>query len=103
MAFNKEEIIARLQPHANKLISYYEHKGVSFVSKDGEFENVIFYNKEKTVKIAWEVFWRFSGICCTHREAGENQVKVIPLDDDMFMNSYMKAIVKMNFFPKEKE
>ena len=47
MAFNKEEIIARLQPHANKLISYYEHKGVSFVSKDGEFENVIFYNKEK--------------------------------------------------------
>ena len=99
--FNKEAIIERLQPHAKKLISHYEHKGI-ILPTDGEFENVIFHNKEKEVKIAWTCFWRFSGICATHKDAGENQVKVIPLTDDAFMNVYMKAVLDMHFFPKEK-
>ena len=100
---NKQEVIDRLTPHANKLISFYKNKGLTYVPKDGEFENVIFSNKEKEVKISWECFWRFSGICCTHKDAGENQVKVIPLEDDAFMNVYMKGILKMHFFPKEKD
>ena len=100
--FNKQETIDRLTPHANKLVAHYEHKGVSFLPKDGDFENVVFFNKVKEVKIAWDCFYRFSGIACTHRDKGENSVEVIILTDESFMGAYMKGILDMHFFPKEK-
>ncbi len=97
---NKAEIILRLQPHIKKLIAHYQSKGVLFNSLDGVLKNVVFYNTEKSVSISHEIFFRFSGICCTHRDKGQNEVEVIPLTDDAFMNVYMKAILDMHFFPK---
>ncbi len=103
------EVKERCIPFANKLIDFLFTKGVSFYYNDGMLPNVVFYNEKKKVKIRWKDFYRFSGICCTHRDIkckkeGEksHEVEVIPLTDENFYGVYMKAILMEHFFPKPK-
>lgn len=102
---NKREVITRMLPHSKKLVAHYESKGVTFRPKQGDLENVVFTQTStgKELAISYEVFYRFSGICCTHRDKGENSVEVIPLLDAAFYNVYLKAVIDMTFFPKPKE
>jgi hypothetical protein len=101
---NKREVISRMQPHYKKLVAHYESLGVTFRPKQDNLENVVFTQKltGKELCISYDVFYRFSGICCTHRDKGENSVEVIPLTDAAFYNVYLKAVIDMTFFPKEK-
>lgn len=94
--FDEQAHIAKMKPHTDKLLSYLKKKGIAFTSDDGE-GNIIFRGVDKELKIAKHCFYRFSGIACIHREVGESSVEMIEVDDDMFMNSYMKAVIDHNF------
>lgn len=95
--FNKQEHIAKMKPSADKLVSLFEKKGISFSPTDGEFENVVFTSKDKTIKISHHSFYRFSGIACIYKEKGENYIEAIDVTNDMFMNNFMKPIIERLF------
>jgi len=93
----KIECITRLTPYINKLISYVKTKGIEFFPKDGDMENVIFRRGEKELKIAYIFFYRFSGISAIHREKDQNQVEIVTVTDEMFVNNYLKTLVDFHF------
>lgn len=95
--FNKELHIAKFKIHLDKLISYLQNKGIEFTANNG-FENVIFRNKDKELKICHHCFYRFSGIACIYKDGQEkNSIEAVEVTDDMFMNSYMRSIIEHNF------
>lgn len=103
MITQSEEKLKRLAPHIQKLVNFFHNKGVEYVEKNGNLRNVVFFTDEKTVKIYHDIFYRFSGICCTHRDTDKaHEIEVIPLTDENFYGVYIKAILMEHFFPKPK-
>jgi len=98
---NYQPYIDKLKPSLNKLLLSLQKQGIEFVENDGN-ENVILKTKDKELKIWFHCFYRVSGIACIHREVGESFVEMIDMDDDMYMNSYMKAIVERVLINKKK-
>ncbi len=97
MIFNKKEYIAKVQPAADKLITHFQNKGITFSSSDGDLENVVFSSKDKEVKISHHSFYRYSGIACVYKERGENFIEAIEVTNEMFMNNFMKPIIELHF------
>lgn len=93
----KKECITRLEPYINKLISYTKTKGIEFFHNDGKMENVIFRKDKKELKISHIFFYRFSGISAIHKEKTENQVEIVKVTDEMFVNNYLKTLVDFHF------
>ncbi len=96
MIFDKSAHIEKMKPHTDKLLNYLVKKGIEFTANDG-LENVIFTSKAKKVTISHTVFYRFSGIAAIHKDKGDHEIEVVEVDDNMFMNSYMKSILDYNF------
>lgn len=93
--FNKEEHIARMKPAVDKLVSYFQKKGVSFSPNDSEsLNNVVFTSDKKSIKISHHSFYRYSGIACICKDKGENQSEAIEVTNEMFINNFMKPIIE---------
>lgn len=95
-----------MTPHVEKLVEYLNSKGISFVSTDGDLENVIFKSDIKEVKISHRCFYRFSGMCKIRKDVGDkkkNTIIFVDVTDDMFINQYMKALIEFLFFGKKEE
>lgn len=93
--------ISKMTPHVENLCNVLKEYKISFIPNDGVLDNVIF-SKEgfKDLKIAHECFYRFSGFCMIFKEtykAKKVNFEVIPVDDDMFINSYMCSLILMYF------
>jgi hypothetical protein len=97
-----EELIKRMTPHRDKLIANLKKKGIEFLPKDGDLENVIFFNDKKAMKITWKQFYRYSGIHSFKQDYDERFFRLVPMSDDMFMNSFMKSIIEYFFKDKTK-
>lgn len=96
--WNKEQHKAKMKPFVDKLVSYFQNKGINFSPTDGEMENVVFASKDKEVKISHHSFYRYSGIACIYKDGKEkNTTEAIEVTDEMFMNNFMKPIVELRF------
>lgn len=93
----------RAESHVKKLVNSLSKKGITFSQEDGHLPNVVFSCKEKRFPISWEWFYRVSGICSYRVPVGEHFFKDLPMDDDMFYNSFTRAIVEFVFYPPEKK
>ena len=88
--------------YIKKLTEFFRGKEVFYRPED-KYRNVTFYNEKKEVKIAYDCFYRVSGICCTHKDTEKaHEVLVVDISDDSFYNVYMKTILMEHFFPKPK-
>lgn len=107
--FDKEGHIKRMAPHVEKLVAFLSKQGISFQPTDGEFENVIFRNDKKEVKIAHRCFYRFSGMCKIRKDVvpknkkEKNYIDHIDVTDDMFINQYMKSMIEFLFQEKKEK
>lgn len=101
--FNNQEHIKKMTPYVEKLVVYLNSKGITFEPTDGHLENVVLTRGDKTIKIAHHCFYRFSGIAKIRKDVGKNQIVMIDLTDDMFINTYMKSLIEFLFFGKDDE
>lgn len=96
--FDKLKHIEKMRPYTDRLLNYLKSKNIEFIETDGDMENVVLRHKDRQLKIAHKCFYRFSGICCIHRDGKEkNSIEIVDIDDDVFMNSYMRSIIDYNF------
>ena len=94
--FDKQAHIAMMKKPADKLVQYFQNKGVAFSPMDGDIENVVFIKEDKKVKISHHSFYRFSGIACVYEHDDKsNTVKIIKVTDSMFMEMFMRPIVEL--------
>lgn len=98
MMFDKKKYIERMQKPVEKLVAYFQSKGISFDPDDG-LDNVTFVGKGKEVKLSKHSFYRFSGIAVLYKdkEGRENQIETVPVTDEMFMEMFMKPIIEIRF------
>ena len=91
------DMIARMKPHAEKLIASLKKKGITLVLTDGDLENVVATYQDKVCKISHRQFYRASGIAClyNHNEKEAN-IEIIELTDEMFMMNYMGVSIELN-------
>jgi len=101
--FNSQEHIKKMTPYVEKLVVYLNSKGITFESTDGELENVVLTKDDKIIKIAHHCFYRFSGICKIYTHKAKNQIDMINMTDDIFINMYMKSLIEFLFFGKDDE
>jgi len=92
-------LITKMKVPVEKLIKDLKIKGIEFKETDGIFDNVIFSNSEKELKIAYSCFYGFSRMGCATKENNEKKhiIEFVPITDDMFINGHMKNIIE-NFF-----
>lgn len=88
-----DSIREKMKPAADKLIAYFNNKGVKF-SIDDRFENVLFTSSEKTVAISHHSFYRYSGIACISKELGDNRSEYMEVTDAMYLDIFMKPIIE---------
>lgn len=94
--FDKQAHIALMKKPVDKLLQYFQLKGITFSPMDGDIENVIFSQGDKKVKISHHSFYRFSGIACVYEHNDTNNtVKIVKVTDAMFMEMYMKPIIEL--------
>ena len=91
-----------MQPSVDKLVKDLEKQGIEFTPIDGHLENVIFTKGEYVHKIAWQCFYRFSGMSAYYQEYKGNKknqilVKVVEITDDFFINNFMKELILYHF------
>jgi hypothetical protein len=86
-----------MTPHVEKLVADLSKKGITFTQDDG-LGNVVFVLDGEEQKISHWCFYRFSGIATIRKELGKNQVQLIQVTDDMFINEYMKSLIEFMFF-----
>ena len=84
-------LIQKMTPHVNKLIELVKKDGVTFSPIDGDNDNVVFTKKNKVLKIAHIMFYRYSGICVVQK--GED---IVELKDSDFYLVYIKALIDHN-------
>ena len=88
-----DSIREKMKPSADKLIAYFNAKGVKF-SNDEKFENVLFTSSDKVVAISHHSFYRYSGIACISKELGDNRSEYVEVTDAMYMDIFMKPIIE---------
>lgn len=101
--FNSQEHIKKMTPYVEKLVVYLNSKGILFSPSDGELENIVLTKDDKVVKIAYNCFYRFSGISKVYTHTAKNQVVMSDMTDDMFINNYMRSMIDFLFFGREDE
>lgn len=105
LEFNEEKHIERMTPHVEKLIKHLSQYDITFEPTDGHLDNVIFRRGDEVHKIAHRCFYRFSGLCIMQKKNIKKKVPkkerdyidLIHIDDDMFINIYMKEIIERLF------
>ena len=103
MAFD-QKLIERMTPHVQKLVAHFEKKNVTFSAKDGEMENVVFRGNGREVKIAYRVFYRWSGIAfITKAGVEKNSSLWVEVTDQMFFESFMKQCIELGLDPKKED
>lgn len=95
--FDKNKQKEKMEPIIGKLVSELKNKGVGFKDSDGVLENVVFSYKGKELKIAHQLFYRYSGISCIQKEKDKRTIELVLITDEMFLNSYIKPIIE-NYF-----
>ena len=97
----EKDTIKRMTPHVEKLITFLTKHGITFQHTDGDTPNVRLH---KTGHQPWvcahRCFYRFSGLCVIGQEKKKGkstEFTLIPVDDDMFINSYMRALIMRHF------
>lgn len=83
-----------MKPVVDKFIALLLKKGIKFESTDGENENVIFSFNDKTTKISYHSFYRFSGITCFIKFLDDNTVEIIRITDEMYLMTFIKPIIE---------
>ena len=103
MAFD-QKLIERMTPHVQKLVAHFEKKNVTFSGTDGEMENVVFRGNGNEVKIAYRVFYRWSGIAFITKAGTEkNSSEWVEVTDKLFYDSFMKQVVDVCLYPPTEE
>lgn len=95
--FNKEEHILRMKPHLSKLILHLTKNNIEFIPADNYGGNVVLRSPTKELKISHRCFYRFSGLAVIYKEKGEHELIEVPMDNNMFMNNYMKSLIDYYF------
>lgn len=103
------EHISNMQPYVEKLKEHLNVHGISFSEKEGHLENVVFTKGNDMYKIAWDCFYRFSGLVymqkgsikedkkSKEKQKNENLVDLVYVTDDMFINMYMRSFIDKHF------
>ena len=99
---NETMQIKRMKPHVEKLVKYLTVHGITFQHSDGKTPNVIITKEGHTPWIcAHQMFYRFSGLCVIGQEVRKGkstEFKLVPVDDDdVYINTYVKALVDRYF------
>lgn len=117
----KETIYSKMKPIVDKLIIYLLTKGIETQLIDDEtdktvytsdkyskterkihklehnLDNVIFKKDGKVLKISHKSLYRYSGISSIHKDKGANEVEIINVSDEMYINNYIKIIIESYF------
>ena len=113
---DKDKKIESMRPYVEKLIVYLNKNGIEFSWKDEDNDNVVLTRGDKIKKISYHCFYRYSGLSSFFTEdnsykpkkskdfkksKNENDFdktyKWIKVDDDMYINSYMRSIIDYVF------
>ena len=99
--FNKKDHIKKCQQYVDSLINFLQKHNIKFIGGDGELNNVVFRKDNKTYKISYHCFYRFSGLCkkikTLKKVKGVEYIEFIPINMNEYINEYMKAII-LNYF-----
>lgn len=96
--WDKEKQKLKMKPVVDKLVAYLKKKDVFFEENDGSLENVVFSSGYTEFKISHHSLYRYSGIICTHRPgAKDHLVEIIPVTDEMYINTIIKPILVRKF------
>ncbi len=88
----KQGIRLQMKKHIDKMLLNFSY--LKFEETDGEFENVIFSNGDKNVKIAHHYIYGYSRISRKDIDEGERTLKSIRVTDEMYINDYVKPNVE---------
>lgn len=100
--FDEKEAIRKMTPYLDKVKESFTKKGIKF-KEDIKFKNTIFFKANKEYKISYHSLYRFSGISTIHKAGkNENEVIIIDVTDEMYINSIIKPIVE-NYFKEEEQ
>ena len=97
--WNKEKHQLSMKSSVNKLVSYFQSKGITFTPTDGKLHNVVFTSKDnKQVKLSHHSFYRYSGIASVTKDGKEkNSIEVIEVTDEMYLNTFIKPVIELLF------
>lgn len=98
--FNEQEQIRKMTPHVEKLVNHLRQYNIEYFSSDEGLDNVVFQKDDKIFKIAYLVFYRYCGICKIQKQVKggkENEIEWLDISDSMYINSFIKPIIKMKF------
>lgn len=88
----------KLEPFIEKLRIYCLDKLRVVILTDILGVNVQLIGEKKHVQIAHEIFLRWNGIACIHKEQQQkNFIEIVPVTDEMFYMQYMRAIIDKHF------
>lgn len=101
MGFDKYTYIKSIKSSVDKLVSDLNKQGIQFEPTDGELENVVFTKGDETYKMAYQCFYRLSGMCVYYKEfdgkKGQSMLKPVFIPIDEYINGYIKALILKNF------
>ena len=105
--FDENKHIEDCKPYVDKLVSSLKKEGINFCNKDGKLDNVVFTKGDIVHKIAYQCFYRFSGMCVYYKEKpgkkkGQIMVTTVKITTDMYINEYMKSLILHAFKRLEK-
>ena len=93
-----------MKPLVEKLITFLKTEGINFSYTDGNLDNIVLTKGDIVKKIAYQCFYRFSGISVFYKDGKKKgEINTIDITDDMFINEYMKVIILLKFKIKENE
>ena len=99
--FDEKKQIERMTPYVLKLVDYYKNNGINFQDKEGDLDNVIFSNEDSEMKIAYQCFYRFSGVSVIYKNVpdkkGQTKLEAVELTDELFYEIYWKSILNYIF------
>lgn len=84
MIENKIDVINRLKIRQksaiDKLLLSIEKYNINYKDSDGDLSNVVFTKDDKVCKIAYEIFYRYSGICAHIVEVKSKNIVIKEID-----------------------
>lgn len=96
--FNEQIHINKFKIYENKLIESFNKKGINISYTDtNKLKNITFSKGNKTLKISYHSFYRFSGICSLYKEGEDKKLEIISISDEMYLNTFIKPIIESYF------
>jgi hypothetical protein len=99
--FDRDNYIEKMQPIVKKLVASLDVHGIVFKEKDGDLENVVFSLGSIDYKIAWDCFYRISGMSGMMIDIDEKNSDFVEFSSDDWINIYIKHYVLQYFLPDE--